>query len=70
MNFKKATNSGKFYLLSKFNKSLSKVPGRPVISNCGMPKEKISKFLDLHLQPLMRRGEWYIKDTGDFIEKM
>ena len=47
-NFKKATNVGKFYLLPKIHKSLSKVPGRPVISNCGIPTEKILEFLDLH----------------------
>ena len=69
-NFKKATNVGKFYLLLKIHKSLSKVPGRPVISNCGMPTEKISAFLDHHLQPLMKQGESYIKDTGDFFEKL
>ena len=69
-NFKKATNVGKFYLLPKIHKSLSKVPGRPVISNCGMPTEKISEFLDHHLQPLMKQGESYIKDTGDFLEKL
>ena len=52
-NFKKATNIGKFYLLRTIHKSLSKVPGCPVISNCGIPKEKILGFLDHHLQPLM-----------------
>ena len=65
-NFKKATNVGKFYLLPKIHKSLSKVQGRPVISNCGMPTEKLSEFLDHHLKPLMKQGESYIKDTGDF----
>ena len=49
-NFKKATNVGKFYLLPKIHKSLSKVPGCPVISNCGMPTEKILGFLDHLLQ--------------------
>ena len=69
-NFKKATNVGKFYLLPKIHKSLSKVPGRPVTSNCGMSTEKISKFLDHHLQSLIKQGESYIKDTGDFLEKL
>ena len=59
-NFKKATNVGKFYVLPKIHKSLSKVPGRPVIL----------EFLDHHLQPLMKQGESYIKDTGDFLEKL
>ena len=61
-NIKKATNVGKFSLLHKIQKSLSKVPGRSVISNCEMPTEKISEFLDHHLQPLMKQGEYYIKD--------
>ena len=56
-NFKKAINVGKCYLLHKFYKNLSKVPGYPVISNCEMPTEKIWEFLDHHLQPLMKEGE-------------
>ena len=48
-NFKKATNVGKLYLLPKIHKRLSNVPGRPVISNCGTPTEKVSEYLDHHL---------------------
>ena len=51
-NFKKPTNVEKFYLLPKIHKSLSKVVGRPVISNCRMPTEKISEFLDHPLKLL------------------
>ena len=40
-NFKKATNVGKFYLLPKIHKSLSKVPACQVISNCAMSTKKI-----------------------------
>ena len=39
--FKKSCNLGKLYLLPKIQKSLEKVPGRPVISNCGTPTEKV-----------------------------
>ena len=46
------------------------VPGRPVISNCGTPTEKVSEFLDSHLQPIMRKGLSYVKDSGDFISKI
>ena len=35
-----------------------------------MPTEKSLQFLDHHLQPTMKQGESYIKDTGDFIEKL
>ena len=69
-NLKKTTNLGKFYLLPKIHKILYKVPGRPVISNCGMPTEKSLEFLDHNLQPSMKQGESYIKDTGDFLEKL
>ena len=40
--FKKTSNLGKLYLLPKIHKRLSDVPGRPVISNCGTPTERVS----------------------------
>ena len=40
--FKKATNLGKFYFLSKIYKRLVNVPVSPVISNCGTPTETLS----------------------------
>ena len=39
--YKKACNLGKLYLLPKIHKRLFNVPGRPVISNCGTPTEKV-----------------------------
>ena len=58
------------YLLPTIHKRLYNVPGRPVISNCGTPTEKVSEFLDHHLQPVMKSGKSYVKDTGDFLEKI
>ena len=58
------------YLLLKIHKMLYDVPGRPVISNCGTPTEKVSEFLDHHLKPVMQEGDLYIKDTGDFLNKI
>ena len=57
------------YLLSKIHKRLNDAAGRPVNSNWGPPTEKISEFLDHHLQPIMRAGKSYLKDTGEFLEK-
>ena len=57
-------------LLPKIHKGLSNVPGRPVISNSGTSSEKVSEFLDHQLQPLMKQGNSYIKDTNDFLEKL
>ena len=67
--FKKTCNLGKLYLLPKIHKRLSNVPGRPVISNCGAPTEKVPEFLESHMQPIMRKGWSYIKDSQDFINK-
>ena len=69
-NLKKSTNLGKLYLLPKIHESLSNVPGHPVILNCGTPTEKVSEFLDRQLQPIMKQGNSYIKNTGDFLKKL
>ena len=37
----KKHNLGKLYLLPKIHNRLFNMPGRPVISNCGMPTEKV-----------------------------
>ena len=68
--YKKACNLGKMYLLPKIRKRLSDVPGRPVIPNCGMPTEKVSEYLDDHLKPVMQKGKLYIRDSGNFLEKI
>ena len=47
-NFEKATTN-----LWKY-KCLSGVPGRPVISKCGMPTEKVADYLDYILKPIMQ----------------
>ena len=69
-NFKNTSCLGKMYLLPKTHKRLNDVPGRPVISNCDTPTEKLSEFLYHHLQPIMKAGKSYIKDTIDFLEKL
>ena len=69
VDFKKATNLGKLYLLPKIHKSLFEVPGRPVISDCGNHTEKVSEFLDSELQSVMQEGWSYIKDSSDLIKK-
>ena len=69
-DFKNSCNVGKLYFFRKIHKRLSNVPGRPVISNCRTPTQKVSEFLDNHLQPIMRKGLTYIKDSSDFIDKI
>ena len=37
---------GRFYLLPTIHKRVMNVPGRPVVSNCGIANEEISEFVD------------------------
>ena len=68
-SFKHACCLDKMYLLPKIYKRLFDVPVRPVIFSCGTPTEKVSEFLDHHLQPVMKEGRSYVKDTQYFLEK-
>ena len=68
--YKKVSNLCKLYLLPKIHKRLANVPRRPVISSCGTPTEKASEFLDHHIKPVMQKGKSYIKDSGDFVNKI
>ena len=46
------------------------LPGCPVISNYDTPTEKVLEYLDYHLNSIMRLAKSYIKDTGDFLNKL
>ena len=70
INFKKATNLSKLYLLPNIHKRLSEVPGRPVISNCGTLTEKVSELLDSELKLVMRESQSYVKDSSDFTKQL
>ena len=54
--YKKVTNLGRLCLLPNIHKRLYDVQGRPVISNCSTPTEKVLEFLDHHLKPIMQEG--------------
>ena len=68
--YKKECNLDKLYLLPKIYKRLFNVPGRPVISNCRTPTEKVSEFSDYHLKPIMQNGLSYIRDSQHFVGKI
>ena len=60
----------RFYLIPKVLNITYDVPGRPVISNCGLYTKNIFSFLDFHLQPLAQKVKSYIKDTNHFLRKI
>jgi len=54
-----------FYTLTKIHKPTP--VGRPIISGCDGPTERLSSFIDKLLQPIALKQESYLKDTTDFI---
>ena len=54
-----------FYTLTKIHKPTP--VGRPIISGCDGPTERLSSFVDSLLQPIAQKQKSYLKDTIDFI---
>ena len=54
-----------FSTLTKIHKPIP--VGRPIISGCDGPTEKISSFVDTLLQPIAQKQQSYIPDTTGFI---
>ena len=53
--------TSKFYLLPKIHKPGN--PGRPTVSACARPTEKLALYLDKVTAPFVRGLESYVKDT-------
>ena len=59
---------GRFYIIPKIHKQGH--PGRPIVSSNSHPTERISQFVDHHLQPLVTKLPSYLKDTTHFLNKL
>ena len=57
-----------FYISPKIHKEGN--PGRPVVSSINCHTANISKYVDYHLQPIVKQIPSYVKDTNDFINKI
>ena len=42
----------------------------PIVSSNSHPTERISEFVDYHLQPFVSKLPSYVKDTNDFLNKL
>ncbi|XP_056408110.1 uncharacterized protein LOC130306859 [Hyla sarda] len=58
------------YVLPKIHKTLIDPPGRPIVSEQGSVTSHISIFLDGILRPYASSAKSYIRDTGDFLNKL
>ena len=54
-----------FYTLTKIHKPTP--VGRPIISGCDGPTERLSSFVDRLIQPIAQKQDSYLNDTTDFI---
>ena len=63
--YKKVSNLGKLYLLPKIHKRLHNVPGRPVISNCGIPTEALDNRENKQIptENLFKMAEFVLKNN-------
>ena len=51
----------RFYPRPKIHKTYN--PGRPIVSNCSFPTERVSKYLDKILNPIDENLGSYVKDS-------
>ena len=58
----------KFYTRPKIHKTGN--PGRPVVSSLNCYTNTISKYIDFHLQPIVKNIPSYVRDTTDFLQKL
>ncbi|XP_073425439.1 uncharacterized protein [Dendrobates tinctorius] len=59
-----------FYLLPKVHKSLEAPPGRPIISGSGNYLERVNRWIDSKLQPLVESLPSFLLDTGEFLKRI
>lgn len=52
------------YYLPKVHKNLTQPPGQPIVSGINSVTLRIGQYIDFFLQPLVRRIQSYLKDTG------
>lgn len=60
--------TARFYHVTKIHKVEN--PGRPIVSSCRAPTERISKYVDHHLRPLVVQTSSYLRNTTDFLRKL
>ena len=58
----------RFYITPKINKRGN--PGCPVVSSVNCHTTNISKYIDYHLQRVVKQTPSYIKDTNNFINNV
>ena len=61
---------GNIYFLPKMHKNLSQPPGRQICNTINTPIMNLSKWVDIQLQPLVKKLPSYLQDDNHFLEKV
>ena len=64
----KSPRTPQFYISPKIHKEGN--PGHPVVSTINCHTANISRYVDYHLQPIVKQIPSYVKDTNNFIHKI
>ena len=61
---------GNIYFLPKIHSEIRPPPGRPICNTINTPTMNLSKWIDIQLQPLVKKLPSYLKDDNDFLRKI
>ena len=61
---------GNIYFLPKIHQNINPPPGRPICNTINTPTMNLSKWVDLQLQPFVKKLKSYLKDDNDFLRKI
>lgn len=58
------------YYLPKIHKNSINPPGRPIMSGIESLTSRLGEYIDLHLQPLVRKTRAFLKDTKHTLQRL
>ena len=65
-----SSKAGSIYFLPKIHKEIQPPPGGPICNTINTPTMNLSKWVDMQLQPLVKKQLSYLKDDNDFLRKI
>ena len=61
---------GNVCFLSKIHKNITPPPGRPICNTINTPTMNLSRWVNIQLQPLVKKLPSYLKDDNHFLRKI
>ena len=61
---------GNIYFLPKIHKIITPPPGRPICNTINTPTRNLCRWVDIQLQPLVKKLPSYLEDDNRFLRKI